>query len=49
MRMRIWIPILIIGGLVVGFLVLRPGIPEPEAAAERIATVETGPLQVWVT
>lgn len=49
MRRRIWIPILILGGLVVGFLVLRPPGPELEAAAERTATIETGPLQVWVT
>ena len=48
MRRRIWIPILIVGILIVGFLIIRPG-PEPEAAAERITTVETGPLQVWVT
>ena len=48
MRRRIWIPILIVGGLIVGFLVLRPS-PEPEVAEERTATIETGPLQVWVT
>jgi len=48
MRRRVWIPILIVGGLIVGFLVLRPR-PEPEVAAERTATIETGPLQVWVT
>ena len=48
MRRRIWIPILIVGGLIVGFLVLRPS-REPEVAAKRTATIETGPLQVWVT
>ncbi|MEE9216248.1 MAG: efflux RND transporter periplasmic adaptor subunit [Anaerolineales bacterium] len=48
MRWRIWIPILIVGILIVGFLLIRPG-SEPEAAAERTATIETGPLQVWVT
>jgi len=48
MRRRLWIPILIIGILIAGFLLIRPD-PEPEAAAERTATVETGPLQVWVT
>ena len=48
MRRRIWIPILIIGGLVAAFLVLRPP-SEPEVAAERTAIIETGPLQVWVT
>ncbi len=37
-----------VGILIVGFLAIRPG-AEPEAAAERTATVETGPLQVWVT
>ncbi len=49
MRRRIWIPILIIGGLVAAFLVLRPVTPESEAATERTATIESGPLQVWVT
>ncbi|MFQ5922512.1 MAG: biotin/lipoyl-binding protein [Anaerolineales bacterium] len=48
MRRRLWIPILIAGILIVGFLVIRPS-PEPAAATERTATVETGPLQVWVT
>jgi len=48
MRRRFWIPILIVGILIVGFLLVRPG-PEPEAAEERTATIETGPLQVWVT
>ena len=48
MRRRIWIPILIIGILIVGFMLIRPG-PEPDAAEERTATIETGPLQVWVT
>ncbi len=48
MRRKIWIPILIVGILIVGFLLIRPG-PEPEAAEERTATIETGPLQVWVT
>ena len=48
MRRRLWIPILIVGVLIAGFLIVRPG-PEPEAATERTATVETGPLQVWVT
>ena len=49
MRRRIWIPILIVGGLVAAFLILRPARPEPESAVERTATIETGPLQVWVT
>lgn len=48
MRRKIWIPILIVGGLIVGFIILRPR-PEPEVAAERTATIETGPLRVWVT
>jgi len=49
MRRRIWIPIVIVGGLIVAFLVLRPGAPEPEATTQRTATIETGPLRVWVT
>ena len=49
MRRRIWIPIVTVGGLIAAFLVLRPSSPEPEAAAERTAIIETGPLQVWVT
>jgi RND family efflux transporter MFP subunit len=48
MRRRIWVPILIIGILIVGFFLLRPS-SEPEVAMERTATIETGPLQVWVT
>ncbi len=48
MRRRFWIPILIGGILIVGFLVTRSG-SEPEGAMERMATVATGPLQVWVT
>ena len=48
MRRYIWIPIVIIGILIVGFVFLRPS-EEPEAAVERTAIVETGPLQVWVT
>lgn len=39
---------MIVGGLIVAVLVLRSS-PEPEAAVERTATVETGPLKVWVT
>ncbi len=39
---------LIVGALIVGILVIRPG-PEPEAATERTAVIEIGPLQVWVT
>ena len=39
---------LIVGALIVGILVIRPG-PEPEAATERTAVIETGALQVWVT
>lgn len=48
MRRRIWIPIVIVGVLIVGFFVIRPE-PEPEVSTERTATIETGPLQVWVT
>jgi len=49
MRRRFWIPILIVGGLIAAFLVFRPSSPALEAAVERTATIETGPLQVWVT
>jgi len=48
MRKRFWIPILIGGILIVGFLVARSG-PEPEGTTERTSTVAIGPLQVWVT
>jgi HlyD family secretion protein len=49
MRRRIWIPILILGGLVTGFLVLRPPGPELDIGIERTATIQTGPLRIWVT
>lgn len=48
MRRRLWIPILIGGILIAGFLVTRSD-SGPEVSAERTATVATGPLQVWVT
>lgn len=48
MRRRIWVPLLIVALAVAGVFVVRAG-AQPEQANERTATVERGPIELFVT
>lgn len=48
MRARIWVPLMVVGLVIVGFFALRSG-AQPPQVEERTASVERGPIEVFVT